>query len=258
MNGIYIDVFWGISYDELFPMIKDIGFTGFFSGECYAKDPEKLTQFKRSADSIGLIQETSHSTIPGCSSIWSNVAEGDEYIDLLKLNIDNCAKLDIPILVVHIQPDLSSEPSFETGLNRLRSAVKYARERRVKIAFENINSAEYLYNTLDFFDCDNVGFCYDCGHEACHTNGERYLSKIGDRLLCTHIHDNDNKSDQHLIPFDGSIDFIRIASELNDCNYKGNITLELCYDNRYQSRMSKLDFLKKSFDAAKKLKKMMR
>ncbi len=47
MSNIYIDVFYGISYDELFPMIKEIGFTGFFSGECYANDFEKMSAFKK-------------------------------------------------------------------------------------------------------------------------------------------------------------------------------------------------------------------
>lgn len=36
----------------------------------------------------------------------------------------------------------------------------------VKIAFENINSAEYLFETLEHFDEPHIGFCYDCGHEA--------------------------------------------------------------------------------------------
>lgn len=255
MKNIYIDVFSGISYDELFPMIKEIGFTGFFSGECYAKDFEKMSAFKRSAENLGLLQETSHSTIPSCSSIWNNTLAGEKFVDVLKLNIDNCSILDIPILVVHIQPNFSETPSFEIGLNRLKTIVKYAKDRNVKIAFENINSAEYLYKTLEYFDDDNVGFCYDCGHEACHTNGERYLPKIGERLLCTHIHDNDNKSDMHLIPFDGQIDFVRIADELRGCNYNGNITLELTYGN-YENKLSKFEFLKKSYAAAERLKNL--
>ena len=255
MNSIYIDVFSGISYDELFKMIKDIGFNGFFSGEIYAKHFDKMSSFKCYAENLGLTQETSHSTIPGSSSIWSNDASED-YVDVLKLNIDNCSKLSIPILVVHIQPNFAEEPSFEIGLNRLKTIVKYAKERGVKIAFENINSAEYLYRTLEYFDDNNVGFCYDCGHEACHTNGEHFLPKIGERLFCTHIHDNDNKSDLHLIPFDGRIDFKRIACELKDCHYKGNITSELCYNSRYSNQMNKFDFLKRSYDAAKKLQKL--
>lgn len=256
MNNIYIDVFLGITYDELFPLIKEIGFDGFFSGEIYANDFEKMSLFKHNAEQLGLRQETSHSTIPGSSSIWSSGTSGDEYIEVLKNNINNCSRLSIPILVVHIQPDFSLSPSFETGIKRLKTVVAYAKEKNVKLAFENINSAEYLYKTLDCFDDNHIGFCYDCGHEACHTNGEHFLPKIGDRLFCTHIHDNDNRSDLHLIPFDGDIDFERIARELRGCNYTGNLTLELCYNDFYSKNYSKSEYLKKCFASAVRLKNL--
>ena len=256
MMGIYIDVFEGFSYSELFPMIKKIGFDGFFSGELYAKSFDHLSSFKDIADKHGLIQETSHSTIPGCTALWTDGQSGDDYKELLKLNLDNCQRVSIPTLVVHVQLDMSAENSLDTGLKRLKEVVSHAAKCGVNVAFENINSAEYLYKTLDYFDESHVGFCYDCGHEACHTGGEHYLPKIGSRLLCTHIHDNDTKSDLHLIPFEGNIDFSCISGELKACGYKGNITLELCYNDRYRSVMSKEEFLQKSFDSAKKIKNM--
>lgn len=252
MQGIYIDVFSGMTYEELLPMIKDIGFDGFFSGHIYADDFKKLAYYNALAKSYGLLQETSHSTIPLSDQIWNNNKHGDEYIETLKRNITNCSLLGIPVLVVHVNPEFAQNPSLELGINRLKPVVKYAKDKGVNIAFENINSPEYLYKTLDYFDGDNVGFCYDCGHEACHTLGEHYLKRIGNRLMCTHIHDNDNKSDCHYIPFDGDIDFNTIAKELKQCGYKGNITLELAYRNN----LSKQEFLQKSFDAACKLKAM--
>ena len=73
--------------------------------------------------------------------------------------------LGIPILVVNVNPELKQNPSRELGIDRLKPVVKYAKDKSVKIAFENINSPEYLYKTLDYFDGDNIGFCYDCRHE---------------------------------------------------------------------------------------------
>lgn len=257
MNKLCIDVFSGFTYEELLPLIKEIGFDGFFSGEQSANYLDKLTGIRKIANEQRLDYETSHSTIPGCETIWSKGEEGDRYIEVLKNNIDYCQKLLIPIIVVHIQPDFKEQPSFETGIERLEKTVEYAREKNVKIAFENINSSEYLFKTLDYFDNSNVGFCYDCGHEACHTPGVRYLPQIGNRLFCTHIHDNDNVKDLHLIPFDGKIDFEKVCYELKKCNYKGNITLELCYSEQYKAKLSKYDFLKKSFDSADKIRGMM-
>lgn len=252
MQKIYIDVFSGITYEELFPMIKQTGFDGFFSGHVYADDYPTLSHYNALAKEYGLSQETSHSTIPYCDLIWHDTAKGDDYIQVLSRNISNCAKLDIPILVVHVSPILNQNPSLELGLKRLKSIVNYAKDMGVKIAFENINSPEYLYKTLDYFNDEHVGFCYDCGHEACHTKGERYLENLGNRIICTHIHDNDNIDDCHYIPFDGDMDFVTIAKELKACDYKGNITLELAY----RGDIPKQDFIQKSFDAAQKLKNM--
>ena len=144
--------------------------------------------------------------------------------------------------------------SFEIGINRLENVVRYAKEKSVKIAFENINSPEYLFRVLNNFNTPDVGFCYDCGHEACHTPGVRYLPIIGNRLMCTHIHDNDNESDLHLIPFDGEIDFQQMCNELKAINYKGNITLELCYSDKYKAELSDYEFLKKCYESAEKIR----
>ena len=35
---IFIDVFCGMRYQQLFPLAKKVGFNGFFSGELYAND----------------------------------------------------------------------------------------------------------------------------------------------------------------------------------------------------------------------------
>lgn len=256
MNKICISVFSGLNYEGLLPMAKEIGFDGFFSDEQYANFFDKMNIIRKAADELSLEYETSHSTIPGCQTIWSNGVAGDDYINLLKNNIDNCHKLSVPIVVIHVQPDFNNDPCFETGIQRLETIVRYAEEKNVKIAFENINSSEYLFHTLEYFNNSNVGFCYDCGHEACYTPNVRYLRKIGSRLICTHIHDNDKKSDLHLIPFDGKIDFAEICNELKDCNYKGNITLELCCSEKYKSSLSEFDFLKKSYAAAQKIRNL--
>lgn len=105
MQGIYIDVFSGMTYEELFPMIKDIGFNDFFSGHTYADDLEKLSLYKTQAEKLGLAQETSHSTIPLSDQIWNDNKHGDQYIEILKRNITNCSLLGIPILVVHVNPE---------------------------------------------------------------------------------------------------------------------------------------------------------
>ncbi len=254
----YIDVFFGITYDELFPMAKKEGFDGFFSGEIFANEVEKLEKIELLARENKMEWETSHSTIPGSQTIWSKGKAGDEYCRTLLANIDNCKRFGVPLLVVHVSPDFSKEPSFDIGIGRLSPIVEYAKEKGVKIAFENIDSEEYLLAVLDYFKDPHVGFCYDCGHEACHTPGVRYLPRLGKRLFCTHLHDNDGKYDQHFLPFDGSIDFELMCSELKACGYNKNLTLELCYSDVYQKKCTKEEFVREAFIRLKKMDDMMK
>ena len=252
----FIDVFHGIEYDQLFPLCKKSGFDGFFSGENYANDPAALNAVAALARTHDLTWETSHSTIPKCQTVWSRGEAGDRYCGILLANIDNCKRHDIPLLVVHISPDFSKEPIFELGIKRLEAVVEYAKSSGVRIAFENINSSEYLLDTLAYFNDPYVGFCYDCGHEACHTPNERYLPKLGNRLFCTHLHDNDGKNDCHWLPFDGSVDFKRISDELRACGYKGNLTLELCYNERYSKKYTQEEFVQEAYVRVERLREM--
>ena len=256
-NLLCVDVFEGIDYDRLFYMVKEIGFDGLFSGEVHGDDFESMKRVRRIANETGLLYEFSHSKIPGCKELWRHSGKGQDYVKLLKRNIDNCARLEIPILVVHCQPEYQTEPDMALGLGLLEPVVRYAEEAGVKIAFENIDHPQCLLQTMAHFTDAHVGFCYDAGHEACRGYGYEFLPLVGDRLICTHIHDNDGIDDQHLIPFDGKIDWQRVMRQLKECHYQGPLTLELRYGKFYEG-VSETEFLKKSFDAVKRLRDMMK
>lgn len=256
MNGI-IDVFSGIEYDEMLPLLKKHGFDGFFSRHDFAAVPEKIKGCRLLADKYNMIYETSHSTIPGCTSLWLDGNDGDDYIATLAKCIDNCADFNIPILVIHIELEKHKDNNFEKGFKRLGNIVDYAYKKGVKLAFENINSAEYLIDTLKHFKEENVGFCYDCGHNFCYTPDVEYLDIVGNRLVCTHIHDNNGDSDSHLIPFEGSFNFEKMCEKLASADYKGNLTLEMSYTS-YADRFTKDEFIKECKSAYEKLREMMK
>ena len=55
---------------------------------------------------------------------------------------------------------------------------------------------------------------------------------------------------------DGAIDFERICKELKACGYKGNLTLELCYNDEYCKKYTKEEFVRKAYDRVQRLKNM--
>ena len=256
MSKLCLQLADGIDALDFLTPAKEVGFEGYFTHPYIADDIEAMRKVKSLGDSLGLECETSHSVMAGCTTIWEEGPEGDEYIELMKRNLDNCVELGIPTLVVHIKPDFDLSPDFDRGIKRLERLVAYAGEKNIKIAFENIRNVDYLVRTLEHFKQPYVGYCIDVGHESCNTPGEYFLPIIGDRLFCTHIHDNDCIHDQHMIPFDGKIDFDRVCKQLRDCGYKGNLTVEVKYSDEYRAKMTEKEFIQRAYNAAVKLKEM--
>lgn len=70
-------------------------------------------------------------------------------------------------MIVHTYIGFDSEdiPTKE-GIDNFSRVVEEADKLNVKIAFENTEGEEYLKAVMDAFShCDNVGFCWDSGHE---------------------------------------------------------------------------------------------
>ena len=79
-------------------------------------------------------------------------------------------------------------------------------------------------------------------------------TNLKNKILAVHLHDNDQSSDLHLLPFDGTIDWDKLLKHLKNANYQGPVTLESCYIDHYLDR-SLEDFYKDSYELAKKLTK---
>ena len=105
----------------------------------------------------------------------------------------------------------------DLGLSRYDEIVLYAEKRGITVAFENLRMVGNLAYLIDRYEhCDNVRFCFDCGHEHCYTKTVSMIDVFTNRICCTHIHDNMGKEDEHLIPGDGIIDWDSFAAALKD------------------------------------------
>ncbi|MBR1606716.1 MAG: sugar phosphate isomerase/epimerase [Clostridia bacterium] len=131
--------------------------------------------------------------------------------------------------------------SREANLRYYAPHVEWARQCGVGIALEN--DFEYqgglrrvycasVYELIDlcdaFGDPDHVGICYDFGH-ANLTGGfhRQNLNAIGKRLQAVHVQDNHGQSDEHLLPFFGSIDWEEAMLGLAESGYAGELTFEI-------------------------------
>lgn len=91
---------------------------------------------------------------------------------------------------------------------------------------------EDLCQLVDSFADEHVKVCWDFGHaHLMHFDQADAIRYMGDRIRCTHVHNNFRNDDSHLTPDSGSIDWPRVMAALASTGYDGALTLEThcCY-----------------------------
>lgn len=87
----------------------------------------------------------------------------------------------------------------QEGLELIYRLYQRAKILGVDLLVENLREDPHLFTLLENFD---LGLCLDTGHLGISGN-EKRLKKYFPRVRALHLHDNDGKSDLHLIPGDG-------------------------------------------------------
>jgi len=72
-----------------------------------------------------------------------------------------------------------------------------------------------------------AGICLDFGHA--HIDGDVVdaIETVSEHLIATHVHDNAGRSDDHLLPFDGTIDWPSALTAVQKIGYDGPLMLEI-------------------------------
>lgn len=250
--GIYTGFSRHIPLETRLQSIKNAGFNAVclnFEKELIGTETEWENQLKLT-QKYELPVEAIHLTGSFANSLWSD--DSSYAVNQIVNEISNLSKLGLKVGVLHVTWGLvpPPEPTVKALESFLRIA-EIAEKQNVKIAFENSVSAKHLQFVLDNIKSDNIGFCYDSGHENAFTPETDLLSLYGDRLFAMHLHDNDGKNDMHLIPFEkgGTINWQEKAILLKKTNlFCNSIILEL------ENQTEPIDvFLKNAYKSAVKL-----
>jgi len=152
-------------------------------------------------------------------------------------------RTNIDVLVLHTnltQTDynLNSESFLhkikEINLINFSEIAKSAQDFGVKIAIENRLEQTFgafpqdLIELVDEINNDYIGICLDTGHiNVQGVPPSKAVRLFGERLIATHVHDNNGKGDQHLPPLMGNINWSDFISSLNDVHYTTPIIVEI-------------------------------
>ncbi len=255
--GINLNIRPNVCAIEFITKAKQFGFNTVFTN---TPDERGLHIIANTLAANGMRYESIHAPFERINDIWLAGEAGEAMLAEMLVAVDRCREAHVPILVVHLSSGNTPPPISEVGRMRYVRLLEYAAKHGVKIAFENQRKPDRLDWAFEQFGrMSHVGLCYDSGHENCFTPDVRVLPIYGDRLLCTHIHDNDCQKDQdlHLLPFDGRADFGRVARQIRESGYKGPLSLEIHAENtgRYDF-MTLQAFLERAALAIKRLRSM--
>ena len=147
--------------------------------------------------------------------------------------------LTIPFrhLVVHLGvPDSVAHGSSDNSRDAARKSVEelheIAERANVQLALEvipnQLSSAEALVSFIENdLEGARVGICMDVGHAHLMGDVGDAIETCSGHLVTTHLHDNRRKSDDHLPPGDGGIDWPSTLMSLQKIGYDGTWMFEV-------------------------------
>ncbi|MCL2199704.1 MAG: sugar phosphate isomerase/epimerase [Defluviitaleaceae bacterium] len=235
----------------LFQIIRQAGFGSvlLFWDDKFHQDYRKHPDLARKADLDIYHIHAPYSTI---NNLWLDNLEGRTLLENHLQYISDCAEFEITTMVMHLSSGDNPPPYNTLGLDRLKKIIEKAEKHNVRVALENLRKVDYLEYVLTNITSPQCGFCFDSGHQHHRSPDVELLQKHGSRLMALHLHDNDQTADQHLLPFDGTIDWDTTIKKIAATGYKGAVSLEV---TGYKD-LSPEAFLQKAYDVAEQLKQM--
>ncbi|MBE5757204.1 MAG: sugar phosphate isomerase/epimerase [Clostridiales bacterium] len=224
-------------------IFSDAGFEGMdfnndileYSGDLY--DKNFYTDIKKYANDKNV--EICQAHAPFASSFLEDNKTKERFLDITK-SMRNASYLGAKMIVVHScvhKPYKGNEEElFEYNLKFFKSLIPYAEEFDIKVAIENVctqardsitSTADRLITLLDALNNDAFTICFDVGHTfLCGLDIGEEIEKLGNRIGCTHIHDNNGVADLHTLPFYGQIEWESVMKAFAKSGYTGNLSFE--------------------------------
>jgi sugar phosphate isomerase/epimerase len=165
-------------------------------------------------------------------------------------------RLPFEILVTHLGLPRPAENSRDAARRSIDALSETARPLGVRLALEVIPNELSRANTLAHFleevvDVPEAGICLDFGHA--HMDGDLVdaVETVSEHLITTHVHDNRGRTDDHLVPFEGTIDWEAALTAAQKVGYEGTLMFEIAADG------SAKDTLKKAARARERMERLL-
>lgn len=134
-------------------------------------------------------------------------------MDEVKRALEFAELIPVRYLVQHIGTGRqSADPrKFDAAFNSLEHLSVFAKSRGITIALENtpdeLGSPASLHQFLQETHLHDLKLCFDSGHAQLEGGVIPAWEIMRERAVMAHLHDTRGEKDDHLLPWEGSIDW---------------------------------------------------
>jgi sugar phosphate isomerase/epimerase len=147
-------------------------------------------------------------------------------------------RLPFGVLVVHIgvpkghQPTAPGENSRDGARRSIEALAAAARPLGVIVAVELIpnelsRAGPLVHFVEDVVDAGAASICLDLGHARLEGDVVDVVETVSEHIALVHAHDNRGRADDHLVPFEGAIDWPGAMTAIQKVGYEGPVIIEI-------------------------------
>jgi sugar phosphate isomerase/epimerase len=202
-----------------------------------------------------------HAPVTETSLASADAAERDAALAETERALHIARRIPFGVLVVHLGRPRTDNVRGGTNRDAARRSIAAlataAEPLGVRVAVEVIpNDLSRASSLAHLFDEDvehsNAGICLDLGHARLEGDVADAIETVSGHLMAMDVHDNRGRSDEHLVPFDGAIDWPSALTTIQKVGYDGALTIEL------SARSSTKDTLARARQARGRIDELLR
>ncbi|HEX2445948.1 MAG TPA: sugar phosphate isomerase/epimerase family protein [Vicinamibacterales bacterium] len=188
----------------------------------------------------------------------ADAALRDEAVREVNIALDLVRRIRSDVVVLHLGvPDAQNPGAGDNSREAMRRSVAEIGELTaiagVRLALEVIPNAlstpEALVRLLEEDFAENrLGICLDFGHAFLMGDVVDAVEQVAGHIVTTHVHDNQRRTDDHLAPFDGAIEWPAAMMAVQKVGYEGTLVFEVANTSTTREVLGKVRAARDRFE----------
>jgi sugar phosphate isomerase/epimerase len=133
-------------------------------------------------------------------------------VDEIKYALEVAEKIPFRVMVLHLGGrEAMDGRQRDAAFSSLEHLVVFAKQRGVTLALENtpgeMATPSNLRHLIEDTRLHDLRLCFDVGHAHMGDGVEPSFEVMGEYVVTTHVHDNHGERDDHLLPYQGTVNW---------------------------------------------------